>query len=119
MDIGKALIEEFEVIKKRQEKPQEGSYTSYLFEKGEDKILKKIGEEASEIIIASKNSDNDETAYEITDLLFHIGVLLALKGMSWDDVACEIIKKRKKENMQKEKEEIRKAENRTEKRKDN
>ena len=70
------MLELYEVIKSRKSAPQEGSYTSYLFEKGLDKILKKCGEECSEIIIAAKNNDKDEISNEICDLIYHILVLM-------------------------------------------
>jgi phosphoribosyl-ATP pyrophosphohydrolase len=112
-DLGKALNEEFSVIKDRQNNPTEGSYTSYLFKKGEDKILKKIGEEATEVIIAAKGESKDEVIGEICDVLFHVEVLMAQKGYSWDDVTAELEARRQKENMNVEKEAKRKAENRT------
>lgn len=113
MNLSEALNEEFQVIKKRKENPEEGSYTSYLFGKGVDKILKKIGEEATEVIIAAKDNNNEETVYEICDLLFHIEVLMAERGLSWADISDEISKRREKEKMNVEKEAKRKAENRT------
>ncbi len=112
-DIGKSLITELNVIENRKANPQEGSYTSYLFSKGADKILKKVGEEATEVIIAAKDNNNTETVAEICDLLFHIEVLMAERGLSWDNVADEIDARRLKENMNVEKEAKRKAENRT------
>ncbi len=113
MNLLEALTEEFNVIKNRKDNPQEGSYTSYLFGKGLDKILKKVGEEATEVIIAAKDNNNKETVYEICDLLFHIEVLMAQTGLNWNDIAEEITKRREKENMNVEKEAKRKAENRT------
>ncbi len=74
------------VIEDRKANPKEGSYTNYLFDKGIDKILKKCGEEATEIIIAAKNPDPEEIKYEISDFLYHIMVLMVLKGVSWDDI---------------------------------
>ncbi len=81
----------FEVIKQRKKafeegKAQENSYTCYLFEKGVDKICKKVGEEASETIIAAKNADNDELKNEINDLLYHLMVLCADRGLEWSEV---------------------------------
>ncbi|MDR3644148.1 MAG: phosphoribosyl-ATP diphosphatase [Clostridia bacterium] len=76
------LSELYEVILGRKAEPQEGSYTCYLFEKGLDKILKKVGEEASEVIIAAKNGDNGETTGEIADLFYHIFVLMAEQGIT-------------------------------------
>jgi len=113
IDLGKLLEEEFEIIKSRKENIQEGSYTCYLFKKGIDKILKKIGEEASEIIIAAKNDDKKEIIGEICDVIFHIEVMMAEKSILWEDIAGEIADRRSKENMNIEKEEKRKAENRT------
>ncbi|MCC8097468.1 MAG: phosphoribosyl-ATP diphosphatase [Eubacterium sp.] len=112
-DLGNALITEFDVILNRRKNPSEGSYTSYLFKKGEDKILKKIGEEATEVIIAAKGGSKAELIGEICDVLFHIEVLMAEKGLSWDDVCDELKARRLKENMNVEKEAKRKAENRT------
>ena len=73
-------------VYKRQEHPKEGSYTNYLFDKGVDKILKKVGEEATEIVIAAKNPDSDELKYEISDFLYHVMVLMAEQGLSWKDI---------------------------------
>ena len=69
---------------------KEGSYTTYLFEKGIDKILKKVGEEATEVIIAGKAGDRRETVYEIADLAYHIMVLMTEMGISLDDVREEL-----------------------------
>ena len=113
MNIGEALDIEFKVIKDRQQNPSEGSYTSYLFKKGTDKILKKIGEEATETVIAAKGESRDELVGEICDLLFHTQVLMADKGLDWEDITKELCARREKENMNVEKEAKRKAENRT------
>ena len=78
------------VIMDRKKNPKEGSYTNYLFEKGIDKILKKCGEEAAEIIIAAKNQNVDELRYEIADFLYHLMVLMAEVGLDWDDIAAEL-----------------------------
>lgn len=80
----------YDVIKERKENPKEGSYTNYLFEKGIDKILKKIGEEATEIVIASKNSDKEEIKYEVSDFLYHVMVLMVEKGVTWEDIVEEL-----------------------------
>lgn len=77
-------------IAERYAERPEGSYTSYLFDKGVDKILKKVGEEASEVIIAAKNKDNDELRSEVGDLIFHLMVLLRERGLPLDDVISEI-----------------------------
>ncbi|MFC4775694.1 bifunctional phosphoribosyl-AMP cyclohydrolase/phosphoribosyl-ATP diphosphatase HisIE [Paenibacillus sp. GCM10023252] len=78
------------VIAERYAERPEGSYTTYLFEKGVDKILKKVGEEASEVIIAAKNQDNDELRSEASDLLFHLMVLMRERGLPLDDVLREL-----------------------------
>ena len=70
----------------RKENPKEGSYTNYLFDKGIDKILKKVGEECTEIVIAAKNPDKDEMKYEISDFLYHVMVMLVETGVSIEDV---------------------------------
>ena len=74
--------EVYDVILDRKEHPKEGSYTNYLFDKGIDKILKKVGEECTEIVIAAKNPDKDEMKYEISDFLYHVMVLMAERGVT-------------------------------------
>ena len=86
----------YEVVKDRQNNPQEGSYTCYLFEKGLDKILKKCGEECSEMIIAAKNQDNDELKNEISDLVYHVLVLMAERGLPLEDVQAVLEERRQK-----------------------
>ncbi len=81
------------LIQDRKKNPKEGSYTNYLFEKGLDKILKKLGEEATEIVIAAKNPDPEEIKYEISDFLYHMMVLMAEKGLTWDDITEELAKR--------------------------
>ena len=78
------------LIKGRKEEKKEGSYTTYLFEKGLDKILKKIGEESTEVIIAAKAEDKKETIYEIADLAYHVMVLMVEAGISLEDVHREL-----------------------------
>lgn len=78
------------VIAERYAERPEGSYTTYLFDKGVDKILKKVGEETSEVIIAAKNKDNNELRSETGDLIFHLMVLLRERGLPLDDVIAEI-----------------------------
>ncbi|SEW40380.1 bifunctional phosphoribosyl-AMP cyclohydrolase/phosphoribosyl-ATP diphosphatase HisIE [[Clostridium] fimetarium] len=78
------------VIEDRKLHPKEGSYTNYLFDKGIDKILKKVGEEATEIIIAAKNPDAEEIKYEISDFLYHVMVLMVLRDVSWEDIVKEL-----------------------------
>lgn len=77
-------------IRDRKNNPKEGSYTNYLFDKGIDKILKKCGEEAAEIIIAAKNPNPEEIKYEIADFLYHVMVLMELKGVTWEDIIKEL-----------------------------
>ena len=84
------LYDLYDTIISRKESKQEGSYTCYLFEKGLDKILKKVGEECSETIIAAKNGDNSETVLEISDLIYHLFVMMAEQGISVDDVLNEL-----------------------------
>ena len=79
-----------DIIEDRKLHPKEGSYTNYLFDKGIDKILKKCGEEATEIIIAAKNPDPEEIKYEISDFLYHVMVLMVLKDVTWDDIVKEL-----------------------------
>jgi len=86
----KVFEDVFAVILDRQENPKEGSYTNYLFEKGIDKILKKLGEEATEIVIAAKNPDAEEIKYEIADFLYHMMVLMAEKGLTWEEITGEL-----------------------------
>ena len=78
------------VIKDRKQHPKEGSYTNYLFDKGIDKILKKLGEEATEIVIAAKNPNANEVKYEISDFLYHMMVLMVEKDVSWEEITTEL-----------------------------
>lgn len=86
----KVFDEVFATILDRKENPKEGSYTNYLFDKGIDKILKKVGEEATEIVIAAKNPDKEEIKYEIADFLYHVMVLMAERDVSWEDITEEL-----------------------------
>jgi phosphoribosyl-ATP pyrophosphohydrolase/phosphoribosyl-AMP cyclohydrolase len=86
----KVFEEVFQVILDRKINPKEGSYTNYLFDKGLDKILKKLGEESTEIIIAAKNPNPEEVKYEISDFLYHMMVLMAQKGVTWEDITREL-----------------------------
>lgn len=79
-----------ELIRGRKTDPQEGSYTTYLFRKGLDKILKKIGEESTEVIIAAKDNDPKETIYEISDLVYHVMVMMIQQGISLEDIRREL-----------------------------
>lgn len=80
----------YEMLKGRKTRPKEGSYTTYLFEKGLDKILKKVGEECTEVIIAGAKKDKEETVYEIADLCYHVMVLMAEAGITVEDVTREL-----------------------------
>lgn len=83
----------YNVIMDRKMHPKEGSYTNYLFDKGIDKILKKLGEEATEIVIAAKNPNSNEIKYEICDFLYHMMVLMAEKDVTWDEITKELAKR--------------------------
>lgn len=93
-DISDALEKEQEVVISRKLKPEPGSYTNYLFDKGDDKILKKVGEEAAEVVIAGKNRSKDEIAYETADLMYHLTVMLVDNGMTWEDIFREMKNRR-------------------------
>ena len=80
----------FDMLRGRMESPKEGSYTSYLFDKGRDKILKKVGEEATEVIIAAKDDDRANTIYELGDLMYHAMVLMLDMGISLDEIRAEM-----------------------------
>ena len=80
----------YNTIEDRRIHPKEGSYTNYLFEKGIDKILKKVGEEATEIVIAAKNPNPEEIKYEIADFLYHAMVLMVERGVTWEDITNEL-----------------------------
>lgn len=87
---------EYQVIIDRKNEKAEGSYTAYLFEQGLDKILKKVGEECTETVIAAKNNDKDETVYEICDLMYHVLVMMANQGITIEDVEKELQKRAEK-----------------------
>ena len=84
------FTELYKVIEDRRANPQEGSYTCYLFDKGLDKILKKVGEECSETIIAAKNGNKEETVGEIADLFYHVLVMMVNEGIPLTDVTAEL-----------------------------
>ncbi len=88
------LNELIDVVNDRKNNPKEGSYTNYLFDKGIDKILKKVGEETAEVIIAAKNTDDSELTYEIADLMYHLTVLLSVKEQDWNNIYKELKKRR-------------------------
>ena len=83
----------YQTVISRKENHQEGSYTCYLFEKGIDKILKKVGEESTEVIIAGAKRDKEETVYEISDLAYHVMVLMIELGISVQDITKELEKR--------------------------
>ena len=91
-----------QIIQNRKENPVEGSYTTYLFQEGIDKVLKKVGEETSEVIIGAKNNDKEEIKWEIADLIYHTLVLMNITNVSIDDVKTELYKRhvQKKEEKQ-------------------
>ena len=95
--VGDVLREDYKTIIDRRDNPKEGSYTNYLFDKGIDKMLKKLGEENTEIIIAAKNPAENEIIYEIADYLYHLEVIMAEKGVDWDDITRELIRRQKNE----------------------
>lgn len=90
----KVILELYETVVDRKENPLEGAYTNYLFNKGLDKMLKKVGEEAAEVIIASKNRDKNEITCEIADLLYHLSVTMVETGVCWSDVFGELVNRR-------------------------
>ena len=96
----------YRLIQGRRTQPKEGSYTTYLFEKGRDKILKKVGEECTEVLIGGAKNDREETIYEIADLAYHVLVLMVEMGITLEDITAEeakrhvIDKKIKQERMQ-------------------
>lgn len=83
----------YQLIRGRKTSPQEGSYTTYLFEKGIDKILKKVGEECTEVIIGACKEDKEETVYEIADLTYHVMVMMVQMGITVEDVTKELEKR--------------------------
>ena len=89
----KVFQDVYDTILDRKQNPKEGSYTNYLFDKGIDKILKKVGEECTEIVIAAKNSDKEEIKCEISDFLYHMMVLMAEKEVSWEDITKELARR--------------------------
>lgn len=94
--MNEVLSQLYQVIDERKRSPQEGSYTSYLFEKGLDKILKKVGEECAETIIAAKNEDKDNTVSELADLIYHLLVLMRSQDIPLEDLAAELERRRQK-----------------------
>ena len=91
-----AIEREYQVILDRRADRQEGSYTCYLFDQGIDKILKKVGEECTEMVIAAKNNDKDELANEINDLLYHMIVMMVDRGVTVEDIENIMVERSKK-----------------------
>lgn len=87
---GELIHRLYELIQDRQKNPKKGSYTNYLFDKGLDKILKKVGEESAEVIIGAKNENKDEIVYEISDLVYHILVLMVNSNVTIEDIKDEL-----------------------------
>jgi phosphoribosyl-ATP pyrophosphohydrolase len=99
-DLGAALNDLYALIESRNRDRPEGSYTAYLFEQGLDKILKKVGEESSETIIAAKNQDRGVLAVEVCDLLYHLIVLMVERGLTLEQICHELISRGKKRDAQ-------------------
>ncbi len=95
ISLGSVLQDLAGVIRARRRDMPEGAYTTYLFDKGIDKILKKVGEESAEVIIAAKNKAPDEIRYEVADLFYHLLVMLEERGVGLDEVAAELATRRK------------------------
>lgn len=91
------LYDLYAVIEDRKRNPQEGSYTNYLLDKGMDKILKKVGEECAETIIAAKNGDGTELENEVCDLVYHLLVMLSAQGVGLDGVKAELVRRSEKQ----------------------
>jgi phosphoribosyl-ATP pyrophosphohydrolase/phosphoribosyl-AMP cyclohydrolase len=83
----------YQLIRGRKEEPKEGSYTTYLFQKGLDKILKKIGEESAEVIIAGAKGQREEAVYEVADLLYHLMVFMVEEGIPLSEVTDELARR--------------------------
>jgi len=97
MDSKAEILERlYKTVEGRRDNPKEGSYTNYLFDKGIDKILKKVGEETAETIIAAKNNSKEEITYEVSDLVYHLIVLLVERGVKLEDIYEELEKREKK-----------------------
>ncbi|PHV71022.1 bifunctional phosphoribosyl-AMP cyclohydrolase/phosphoribosyl-ATP diphosphatase [Sporanaerobium hydrogeniformans] len=84
----------YKVVMDRKVHPKEGSYTNYLLDKGVNKILKKVGEECTEVVIAAKEEESSELVFEVADLMYHLTVLMALKGITWEQVEVELGKRK-------------------------
>jgi phosphoribosyl-AMP cyclohydrolase / phosphoribosyl-ATP pyrophosphohydrolase len=95
IDLGRVLDGLYQLIESRERERPSGSYTTYLFNEGIDKILKKVGEESAETIIAAKNEERERLASEVSDLLYHLVVLLVARGVSLEEIAKELKQRRK------------------------
>ena len=95
-NIGSILEELYKTVSDRKNNPKEGSYTNYLFDKGIDKILKKVGEESTEVVIAAKNQSKEEMCGEVADLFYHLTVLLVEKGIAFDKVYNKLAERQQK-----------------------
>ena len=94
-DLGVLLTQLYELIEQRERDRPDGSYTTYLFEQGIDKILKKVGEESAETIIAAKNEESTPLVAEVSDLIYHLLVLLVARGVTLDQIRAELARRRK------------------------
>lgn len=94
-NIGEIITDLYGKVGDRRKNPVEGSYTCYLFEKGIDKILKKVGEESTEVVIAAKNESKEEAIYEISDLIYHLTVLMNYMGVTFEEIGTELVKRTK------------------------
>lgn len=90
-NIGEVIEKLYNKVGDRKENPIPGSYTCYLFEKGIDKILKKVGEESTEVVIAAKNESKEEAVYEISDLIYHLTVLMNYMDVTYGDIGVELL----------------------------
>ncbi len=93
-DLGNMIDELYDVVQERKKNPKDGSYTNYLFEKGIDKICKKIGEESTEVVIAAKNGSQEEFIYEASDLIYHLIVLMGEMNVEPEEIYQELKKRR-------------------------
>lgn len=101
------IEKEYQTVLDRKNNPEEGSYTTYLYDKGLEKILKKVGEETTEVVVAALSQSKEELVGEINDLLFHVLVLMAEKGITLEDIDNEMIRRREKQhNLKAERREI-------------
>ena len=92
---GSTLEKLYRIVEERKEKLPEGSYTAELFRKGEDRILKKLGEEAVEVILALKSKNKEHAVYETADLIYHLTVALVNAGITWQEIGKELVKRMK------------------------